>query len=83
MKALFALVLMAGTAMAGERATIVVCPPTLSYCYHDDKPVLPQIKADDYLRDFYQRMADRKRRNDAELQRSFDSLGYELSRGRR
>jgi hypothetical protein len=44
-------ILMATPAVAGEVARVLVCPPELSYCYYKEKPIRPDIAAEDIFRE--------------------------------
>jgi len=60
MKAIIALLLMTTSTLAAEKATIIVCPPDLDYCYRVVKPIEPRKRAEDEMRDI-QRWLDNKR----------------------
>lgn len=71
--------LIASPATGGQVARALVCPPHLSYCYYDTKPIEPRMRAEDQEAEIW-RMIDganrRIERQDREMLRRqyLDSL---------
>ena len=81
-KLAFALILLPGLAQAGQKAKFLVCPPHLSYCYYETKPIRQQKSVDDELADILAEHEAAKAAIDQRARESDRALGRALSGAR-